>query len=233
MERVMERRLADQMATYAIARLDEIDELPDGSYRYRPVRHHFGITGFGVTAWVAARAGDPIINEYDEDSAPSEELFVVVSGRATFDLDGEQVEATPGTLIYTEPGTQRTAVAVEPATTVLALDGTPGKAYNATGWELWAPLRPLYDGHDYAELSARLRELIAANPEYPMLVYNLACSESLSGHASQAIEELRRAITASEKHREDARNDSDFDPIRSEPMFKALTHGEPNRWAGG
>jgi hypothetical protein len=88
----------DSMATYAIARLDEIDALPDGRYRYRPVRHHFGITSFGVTAWVGAAAGDPIINEYDEDSEPTEELFVVVSGRAIFELEGEEVEATPGTL---------------------------------------------------------------------------------------------------------------------------------------
>jgi hypothetical protein len=38
--------------TYAIARLDEIGALADGRYPYRPVRHHFGITSFGVTAWV-------------------------------------------------------------------------------------------------------------------------------------------------------------------------------------
>src|SRR5258707_14158816 len=62
------RRQEDPMKTYAIARLDEIDALPDGRYRYRPVRHYFGIRGFGVTAWVGAAAGDPIINEYDEDS---------------------------------------------------------------------------------------------------------------------------------------------------------------------
>ncbi len=68
------------MKTYAIARLNEIDALPDGRYHYRPVRHHFGITSFGVTAWVGATAGDPIINEYDEESEPAEELFVVVSG---------------------------------------------------------------------------------------------------------------------------------------------------------
>ena len=145
------------MATYAIARLDEIDTLPDGRYRYRPVRHHFGITSFGVTAWVGAAAGDPIINEYDEDSEPTEELFVVVSGRAIFELEGEEVEAAPGTLVFTEPGTRRTAVAAEPATTILVFDGTPGKAYDATGWELWAPLRPLYDEGEHAELSARLR----------------------------------------------------------------------------
>ena len=210
------------MQTYAIARLDEIDSLPDGRYHYRPVRHHLGIQGFGATAWVGAPAGDPIINAYDEDSEPAEELFIVVSGRAIFELEGEEVDATRGTLVFTPQGTRRTAVAAEPATTILVIDGTPGKAYDASGWELWAPLRPLYDRGEHAELRARLEDLIAANPQYPMLVYNLACSESLSGRTADAIEHLRRAAGASEKLRADARNDSDFDPIRDEPPFKAL-----------
>ena len=77
-----------------------------------------------------------------------------MSGRAIFELEGEKVEATPGTLVFTEPGTRRTAVAAEPATTILVLDGTPGRVYDATGWELWAPLRPLYDNGEHAELSA-------------------------------------------------------------------------------
>ena len=210
------------MQTYAVARLDEIDALPDGRYRYRPVRHHLGIQSFGATAWVGAAAGDPIINEYDEDSEPAEELFVVVSGCAIFELEGERVEATRGTLVFTPQGTRRTAVAAEPATTILAFDGTPGKAYDASGWELWAPLWPLYDKGEHDELRAQLEDLIAANPQYPMLVYNLACSESLSGRTSDAIDHLRRAVGASEKLRADARSDSDFDPIRDEPSFKAL-----------
>ena len=168
------------------------------------------------------RPGDPIINEYDEDSEPAEELFIVVSGRAIFELEGEEVDATPGTLVFTPQGTRRTAVAAEPATTILVVDGTPGKAYDASGWELWAPLRPLYDQGEHAELSARLEELIATNPQYPMLVYNLACSESLSGRTTEAIDHLRRAIGASEKFRADARQDSDFDPIRDEPSFQTL-----------
>ncbi len=210
------------MQRYSIARLDEIDALPDGRYRYRPVRHHFGITSFGVTAWVGAAAGDPIINEYDEGSEPAEELFVVVSGRAIFEIEGEEVEATPGTLVFTRQGVRRTATAAEPATTILVFDGTPGKAYDATGWELWAPLRPLYDQGEHAELTARLEDIIAANPQYPMLVYNQACSESLSGRTADAIDHLRRAVAESEKLRADARKDSDFDPIRDEPSFKAL-----------
>jgi hypothetical protein len=210
------------MQTYAIARLDEIDPLPDGRYHYRPVRHHLGIQSFGATAWVGAALGDPIINEYDEGSEPAEELFIVVSGRAIFELEGEQVDAALGTLVFTTQGTRRTAVAAEPSTTILVIDGIPGKAYDASGWELWAPLRPLYDKGEHAELSARLEDLIAANPQYPMLLYNLACSESLSGRTADAIDHLRRAAGASEKLRADARNDSDFDPIRDEPSFKAL-----------
>jgi hypothetical protein len=210
------------MQTYAIAHLDDIDSLPDGRYRYRPVRHHLGIQGFGVTAWVGAAAGDPIINEYDEDSEPTEELFIVVSGRAIFELEGEEVDTTCGTLVFTAQGTRRTAVAAEPATTILVVDGTPGKAYDASGWELWAPLRPLYDNGEHTELRARLEDLIADNSQYPMLVYNLACSESLSGRTADAIGHLRRAADASEKLRADARKDSDFDPIRDEPSFRAL-----------
>jgi hypothetical protein len=208
--------------TYAVARLDEIDALLDMGYHYRPVRHHFGITSFGVTAWVGAAAGDPIINEYDEGSQPAEELFLVVSGRAIFELEGEKLEAPPGTLVYSPQGTQRTAVAAEPATTILAIDGTPGTAYDATGWELWAPLRPLYDKGEHTELRARLEDLIAANPQYPMLVYNLACSDALSGHTADAIDHLQRAIGAAAKFRATARDDSDFDSIRDEPSFKAL-----------
>ena len=39
------------MAGYAVAHLDEIDEFANGRCHYRPIRHHLGITAFGVTAW--------------------------------------------------------------------------------------------------------------------------------------------------------------------------------------
>src|SRR5262245_4722161 len=223
-------RADDARRGYAVARLDDIDTLADGRCRYRPVRHHFGITSFGVTAWVAASPGDTIINEFDKGSEPAEELFIVVSGRAVFELEGERLEATPGTVVFTRQGTKRTAVAAEPATMILAVDGTPGKAYDATGWELWAPLRPLYDNGDHAELSARLNEAIAASPQYPMLVYNLACCESLRGRPAEAISHLRRAIDMSEKFRADASDDADLVPIHAEPEFTTLI-GEQDRHA--
>ena len=54
------------MSGYAIAHLDEIDELDDGRQPWRPVRHHFGISSFGITAWTGREAGDRILNEHDE-----------------------------------------------------------------------------------------------------------------------------------------------------------------------
>jgi len=50
------------MSEYAVAHLDEIDELDDGREPWRPIRHHFGITAFGVTAWTGQKVGDRIIN---------------------------------------------------------------------------------------------------------------------------------------------------------------------------
>src|SRR4051812_41749309 len=172
-----------RMTSYAVARLDEIDEVNDGREPFRPVRHHFGITSFGATAWTAREAGDRIINEHDESEADAaEELYLVVRGRAVFELDGDRVAAPAATFVFAPPGVKRTAFAEEPETTVLALGGTPGKAYEPDGWELWAPLSPLYNAGEYAEAADRGRQLVAAHPEYAGLLYNLACCESLAGH---------------------------------------------------
>jgi tetratricopeptide (TPR) repeat protein len=211
------------MSGYAVARLDEIDEQDDGRCPLRPVRHHFGITAFGVNAWTARAAGDRIINEHDEsDPDANEELYLVLHGRAVFELDGERLTASAGTLVFARPGVKRTAFAEEPGTTIIALGGSPGKAYEATGWELWSSLRPLYETGEYAKVADGLRALVEAHPQYPELFYNLACCESLAGRTTDAIDHLRRAIDMSEQSRTYAKDDSDFDAIREEPAFKEL-----------
>jgi tetratricopeptide (TPR) repeat protein len=210
------------MSGYAVARLDEIDQLDDGREPYRPVRHHFGITSFGVNAWTAREAGDRIINEHDESDDGNEELYLVLHGRAVFELDGDRVDAPAGTFVFARPGVKRTAFAEEPETTIIALGGTPGMAYEPDGWELWAPLNPLYQKGEYAEVADRGRALVEAHPQYAGLFYNLACCESLAGRTTDAIDHLRRAIEMSERFRAYAKDDSDFDPIRDEPAFKDL-----------
>jgi tetratricopeptide (TPR) repeat protein len=209
------------MNEYAVARLEEIDELNDGRCPFRPIRHHFGITSFGVNAWTGRNAGDRIINEHDE-ADENEELYVVQQGRARFELDGESVDAPAGTFVFARPGLKRTAFAEEPETTILALGGTPGQAYEPHGYELWSPLRPLYEAGDYAAVADRGAALLEENPSYAFLFYNVACSESLVGRKAEAIEHLRRAMELSEQVRDYAKSDTDFDPIRGEPAFEEL-----------
>jgi hypothetical protein len=120
------------MSDYAVAQLDEIEEMSDGRCPWQPVRHHLGITAFGVNAWTGRAAGDRIINEHDE-ADEDEELYVVLRGTAVFELDGDRVDAPAGTLVFARPGVRRTAFAEEPETTILALGSTPGRAYEPHG----------------------------------------------------------------------------------------------------
>ena len=193
------------MSGYAVARIDEIDEISDGRCPWRPLRFHFGITSFGVNAFTAHE--------------------VVQRGRATFELDGERVDAPAGTLVFAPPEVKRTAFAEEPGTTLVALGGTPGTAYQPQGGEIWMPLHHLYESGQYAEAADRGRETIEAHPEYPGPLYNLACCESLAGRTDDAIKHLRLAIDGNESFRSLAAEDSHFDPIRDEPAFKELVSG--------
>ena len=210
--------------TYQVAHLDEIDELTDGREPYRPVRHHFGITSFGITAWTGRDTGDRILNEHDEadDADRAEELYLVQRGRAVFELDGERVDAPAGTFVFAPPGVKRTAFAEEPGTTIVAIGGVPGKAYEPVGWELWAPLRRQYEAGEHEAVVERLRPIVDANPHYPLLAYNLACLESLTGRTDDALGHLRQAIDGSERFRDFAKGDTDLDAIRGEPAFEAL-----------
>jgi tetratricopeptide (TPR) repeat protein len=211
------------MSGYTVARLDEIEEITDGREPWRPVRHHLGITAFGINAWTGREAGDRIINEHDEADGKDEELYFVSAGRARFEIDGETVDAPEGTFVFVRPAAKRTAFAEEPGTTLVAVGGAAGKAYEPTGWELWAPIHPLYMSGQYAEAAERGKELLEEHPEYAAIAYNVACCESLAGRKEDAIEHLRLAAERSpELLRSLAAKDSDFDPIREEPAFKEL-----------
>jgi tetratricopeptide (TPR) repeat protein len=215
--------------SYTVAQLDEIEELTDGRCPWRPVAFHLGVTSFGANAWTAHAVGDRIINEHDESEPDSdEELYLVLGGRATFELDGEHLDAPTGTFLFVQPGVKRTAIAAEPETTVIALGGVPGKSYEPSAWPIWAPLHPLYEAGKYDEVSDRGRELLAANPQYGGLFYNVACCESLAGRTADALEDLRRAIELSARSRAFAEEDSDFDPIRDEPAFQELVGRRTN-----
>jgi tetratricopeptide (TPR) repeat protein len=209
------------MAGFAVARLDEIDEIDDGRCPFRPVRHHFGIMTFGVNAMTAHSDGDRLINEHEEAEPESgEELYFVVSGHATFELDGETQDAPAGTLVHVPPGIKRTAFAQSAGTTVLAIGaGPPGTAYQPGGWELFAPLFPLFESGDYEEGADRAQALIADDPPYGGLYYNTACFEARAGRTDDALAHLRRAVELAPYLAELAREDDDLAPLREHAAF--------------
>jgi tetratricopeptide (TPR) repeat protein len=212
------------MSDWAVARLDEIEEVSDGRCPWRPVRHHLGISAFGVNAYTGKEAGDRLINEHDEaeEHDRQEELYLVQAGRARFELEGESLDAPAGTFVFVRPGVKRTAFAEEPGTTLLAVGAAAGRAYEASGYEVWMPLNELFQAGEYEQLIERGREAIEAHPEYAVPMYNLACAESLAGRKEDAIEHLRQALERQDSLRSLAADDSDLDAIRDEPAFKAL-----------
>jgi hypothetical protein len=211
------------MRGWQMVHVDDVPEVDNGRRPLRPVRQHLGITAFGLTAWTARNAGDRLVNEHDEDEPDAhEEAYLVLRGRATFEVDGQRVDAPQGTFVFVRPKVLRTAFAEEAGTTIVAVGAPPGKAYEPSGWELWWALRPLYDAGDLEAVVARGRELVDANPHVGGLLYNLACCESLTGRTEDALEHLRRAIELSGVARDYARGDTDFDALRDEPAFREL-----------
>jgi quercetin dioxygenase-like cupin family protein len=201
---------------YAIARLDEIAR--DASWTR--IRSHFGIEAFGVNSWTAAATGAEVISDHNEEPSGQEELYVVLSGRATFTVDGEDVDAPAGTLVFVnEPQTQRKAAAAEAGTTVLAIGAKPGEAYRPLGWEWSSDAFPYFGSGEPERAYELLAAADAEHPDSPSVLYNLACAEALTGRAEQAVDHLRRAVDLYEPFAEIARDDSDFDSIREHPGY--------------
>ena len=64
----------------------------------------------------------------------------------------------------------------------------------------------------------------ALSPRQPILMYNLACYHSLAGNVPAAIDHLAQAIALDDRFRDLTGTERDFDPIRSDPRFVAVTH---------
>ncbi|HET7758453.1 MAG TPA: hypothetical protein VFK62_00885 [Gaiellaceae bacterium] len=209
-----------------VARIDELERYPiegqDG-LTWLPVRRRFDIQAFGVNAYLAEEAGQRVVEEHREDSG-HEELYVVVSGRARFVLDGESHDAPAGTLVHCVPGTLREAFAEEPNTTVLGIGAKPGEVFQPSGWEwTFAGMSLLNQGQEEAARK-EFEAGIEAYPDAWQGYYNLACAEARLGNRDAALENLARAAEIDkEVVTKYAPDDSDFESIRDDPEFLALT----------
>ena len=129
------------------ARLDELESIGG----WIPLRRNFDIRAFGINAWTGEVGSEPI-GEHDEEDSGHEELYVVVRGRATFTVGGDEIDAPAGTVVFvSDPALRRKGVVAEPDTLILTVGATPGQAYEPLGWEVNATVIPLFGTGEYAE----------------------------------------------------------------------------------
>ena len=145
----------------------------------------------------------------------------VIDGTATFEVDGETVDAPQGTFLYVGAEARRKATG---DATILAMGGTPGEAYQAIDWgEAWpfhrASMRPT--ANSGTPMRSRQSAWPRRMPDHAGLNFNSACFATLAGDTSdETFEHLRRSVELLPRFREDARRDNDFDAVRDDPRFE-------------
>jgi hypothetical protein len=201
---------------WKVARLEEIE--PRG--RDIPVREHLGIHAFGINAFTPGDDGS-LIGEHDESGTGQEELYIVLDGRVTFEIDGETIDAPGGTFVFARPEARRKATGDG---TLLAVGATPGEAYQGVDWgEAWSFHRDsmiAYSEGRYGDALAAVRGALDRMPDHAGLNYNFACFASLAGHVGdETFVHLRRSVELLPRFREDARRDTDLAAVRDDPRF--------------
>jgi tetratricopeptide (TPR) repeat protein len=210
------------VAEYNVVHLDDIERASYLGSNLIPVRYTLDFWAAGTNAW-EADAGGQLIPPHTEDSG-SEEMYVVVRGRAKFTVGDETADGPPGTVVYVPPEVFRTAEAEEDGTVVLAVGGIIGQPFRGGNWDTFAIADSYRRSGRQEEGRAVLHKAIEERPDQWALQYNTACWEVLAGNPDAAFEHLRRAV---EMNPEGARpylaEDSDLDPLRNDPRWEELT----------
>lgn len=124
---------------YVLADIDSVEsfggEKPEDSV-WKPLRAKLGIEAFGINAFVGRETGARVIEDHTEEGSAHQELYVVLNGKARFELDGENVEAKSGSFVFiADPAVKRTAFALEPSTSVLAIGAAKDQVFTPSSWD--------------------------------------------------------------------------------------------------
>ena len=193
--------------------ISELDRIDVAGTIMRPIRRPLGVSAFGVNGYTGAKAGDLVIEPHDElnpGGGRHEELYVVLTGHAVFELDGDELDAPAGTLVFVQPEQHRSAKARADDTTVLVIGGKPGAAGPPSPFEYYF----VAAGEEPARAYEICAEGLEHYPDHASLHYNLACYAALAGQREDALRHIKIAFERDPKAREWARDDSDLDSIR-------------------
>ena len=117
-----------------LVHLSDVPEHAIADGRWQPLNERLGIRNFGINA-VAMNPGEDADIDHDEAESGHQEVYVVVAGRAAFQLGDEQVEAGPGDVVAVpDPAERRNYWALEPATRIVCLGAGPGAEHDFGAW---------------------------------------------------------------------------------------------------
>lgn len=217
--------MATTETTYRVLSLPEEGREGDGDRVYIGLRRRLDIGAFGATGIYQAKAGENVVGEHDElgpGADGHEELYVVVQGSAAFTVDDDEIEAPQGTAVFVLPGATRKAVATSEETIVLAVGGRRGEAYRPSpGAELYDFFQH-YNEQDWEGALAACRVALEKHPGNALILYNIACMQSMLGRGEEALATLSESVEKWPKFKENARADDDFASLREDSRFVAL-----------
>lgn len=201
---------------YAVTTLEELatPAIP-GQAQWHTIRRTLGVAAFGINAWTATEDGGQIIGEHDEASGEGhEELYVVLGGRATFTLDGDEVDAPAGTFVHVADPTVKRAAVGEAGTTVLVIGAKPGEAFTPSTWERSAEALRFWPTEEWDRAVEVLEAHLGETPGHAGTHYNLACAHARAGRPEVALEHLGTAIELQASFAELAAKDDDLVSVR-------------------
>ena len=126
------------MADYTVKRFDEMEPILGGFFLR--TRAALGVSSFGMQILQMPPNGGDFYPNHDHADTGMEEVYVVLSGEADFEIEGESVHAGPETALRVGATTHRKILPGPEGVRILVLGAVPGGVYSPPAFtELGGP----------------------------------------------------------------------------------------------
>ncbi len=135
------------MADVTVKRIEDFEAIFGGGFRR--VRAGLGVTSFGL-AVIDLPPNFKHYPAHDQSHDGQEEVYTLLSGRATLQLEDEEHELEPGIWARVGPDEKRKLVTGDQPARIIAIGGMPGEVYQPPDWSI--------EGASAAPLKEKLKE---------------------------------------------------------------------------
>lgn len=137
------------MADVTVKQVEDFEAIFGGGFRR--ARAGLGVSSFGL-AVIDLPADFTVYPDHDQTHDDQEEVYTLLSGRATMRVGGpggDEHELEPGVWIRVGPAEKRKIITGPEPARVLAVGGSPGKAYEPPEFTDEGGAAPPMDKHEH------------------------------------------------------------------------------------